>query len=36
MRDALWIAGYIFLALMGIWCALSRAADWIVERVKHD
>jgi len=34
--SALNLAGYIFLAFMGICCAFSWASDWILERIKHD
>jgi hypothetical protein len=34
--DALYIAGYIALAFIGICWLAEHAAEWLAERIKHD
>jgi len=34
--DALYLAGYIAMAAIGILWLASRAAGWLIERIKHD
>lgn len=36
MNDALWLAGYLLLAFIGLGWLVSRAAEWLIERIKHD
>jgi hypothetical protein len=36
MYDALYLAGWIALAFIGICWLVERAAEWLTERIKHD